>query len=158
MGALGLAVALGAGVGAAQTAGKTADKELSPDQVQWGKAPPGMPTSIQAAVLDGDPSQPGWFIVRLRLPDGAQIRPHWHSQDEHVTVLSGHFGVGMGETWSTDQMRDLPPSSYLSLPAGHRHFAVARGETIVEVSGMGPFDIHYINPKDDPRNQGTTLR
>jgi quercetin dioxygenase-like cupin family protein len=155
MWASGLAVALGAGMAAAQTAGKTADKELSPDQLQWGKPPPGMPPSIQAAVLDGDPTQSGWFIVRLRLPDGAQIRPHWHSQDEHVTVLSGHFGVGMGETWATDQMRDLPPSGYVSLPAGHRHFAVARGETIVEVSGMGPFDIHYINPKDDPRNQGT---
>src|SRR5882724_1991229 len=101
--ATGLIVAMGAGLASAETHMANAPEQsrvLAPDRLQWGKPPPGLPPSIQAAVLDGDPTQPGWFIVRLRMPDGTQIRPHWHSKDEHVTVLSGHFGVGMGDIWT----------------------------------------------------------
>jgi hypothetical protein len=150
IGASALVVAIGASLAAAQSAG-TMGKAVTPAQIVWGKAPPGMPPAVQAAVLEGDPSQPGPFVVRLRLPDGTQIRPHWHSTDEAITVISGDFQVGMGDAWSTQQMVDLPAGGFTSMPAQHRHFALARGETIVQVSSTGPFDIHYINPKDDPR-------
>jgi quercetin dioxygenase-like cupin family protein len=149
----GLLVAIGAGLALAQTAKTATHKMLTPDQLQWGKPPPGLPPSAELAPLEGDPSQPGWFIVRMRMPDGTQIRPHWHSKDEHITVLSGRMGMGMGDTWSTAQMKELPSGSYFSLPAGQKHFAAAHGETIVEISGPGPFDIHYVNPSDDPRNK-----
>jgi hypothetical protein len=157
---MGLLVASGAQLAWAQTAksetkaeAKTEAKAVSPDQLQWGKAPPGLPNGVEAAVIEGDPTQAGWYTVRLRLPDGTQIRPHWHSKDERITVISGRFGVGMGDTFVTQQMKELPPGGYAAMPARHHHFAAAHGETIVQVTAEGPFDIHYINPSDDPRKQ-----
>src|SRR4051812_5458980 len=149
----GLVVALGTGVAAAPVADTTENKILTPEQLKWHKAPPGLPPTMEVAVLEGNPMQPGWFVARLRMPDGSQIRPHWHTQSEHITILSGHFLVGMGDVWSTEHTTDLPPGGYVSLPSGHRHFALARGESIVQVSGPGPFDIHYVHPEDDPRSQ-----
>jgi hypothetical protein len=149
-----LIVSVAAGLAWAERATTAAqEKVLQPDQLQWGKPPPGLPPSAEVAVLDGDPTQPGLFALRMRLPDGTPIRPHWHPTDEQVTVISGHLGVGMGDTWSPQQMKDLPPGGFVSLPARHRHFAIARGETIVQVVSQGPFAIHYVNPSDDPRNQ-----
>lgn len=149
----GAILAIGAGLASAEKPKTATGKVLTPDELRWGKPPPGLPAAAEAAVVDGDPAQPGWFAVRLRMPDGTQIRPHWHPTDEHITVLSGRFGVGMGDSWSTTQMKELPPGGYAMMPAGHRHFAVAHGETIVQVTGPGPFQIHYVNPSDDPRNQ-----
>jgi quercetin dioxygenase-like cupin family protein len=142
---------LGAALAWAETPKTGAAKVVAPEQLTWGKAPPGLPTQIEATVLDGDPTQPGWFIVRLRMPDGAQIKPHWHPKDEHITVISGRFMMGMGDTWSTKQMKELPAGGYAAMPAGHRHFAMAHGETVVQVSAEGPFEITYVNPSDDPR-------
>ncbi len=159
IGAGALVVVVGAAFAWAQAAKsepkttKAEAKAVAPNELTWGKAPPGLPPAVEAAVVDGDPTKPGWFAVRLRVPDGTQIRPHWHPTDEHITVLSGRFEMGMGENWSTKNMKDLPPGGYAVLPAGHRHFALARGETIVQVTSLGPFEIHYVNPSDDPRNQ-----
>jgi quercetin dioxygenase-like cupin family protein len=161
---------LGVGGALAQTAGKapaptaptgaapSASKHqmLMPSQLKWGPPPPGLPTAAEVAVLDGNPTQPGFFVIRLRVPDGVQIRPHWHSQDEHVTVISGKFAMGMGEQWMPAKMTVLSPGGHASMPAGERHYAQARGEAIVEVAGMGPFDITYVNPMDDPRKQRST--
>src|SRR5262249_7604079 len=86
----------------------TAESHMgTPMQLQWGPAPAGMPVTAKAAMLDGDPTQPGFFVVRLRLPDGTQIRPHWHSQDEHVTVIAGRFGMGLGDRWDEAKMTVL---------------------------------------------------
>jgi len=99
------------------------------------------------------PTQPGIFVIRLRVPDGYQVRPHWHTRDEYVTVISGRLGAGMGERLDAAQIRELPVGGYVSMPGGHRHYVVARGETVLQITGPGPFDIHYINPGDDPRLQ-----
>jgi hypothetical protein len=149
----GALVAIGAALASAQTARKMVHKTLRPSELSWRKPPPGLPPSTEAALLDGNPTEPGLFFMRLRLPDGTQLRPHWHSIDEHITILSGRLAVGMGETWSTQNLTDLPPGSYASMPALQRHFALARGETIVQLTGSGPFDIHYVDPADDPRQQ-----
>lgn len=128
-------------------------KMVTPAQLTWGPAPPGLPRAVEAAVLEGDPMHAGYFSVRLRIPDGGQVKPHWHSQDEHLTVLSGTFLMGLGEKWDPAQTTALSSGGYMGLPAGEKHFAQARGEVIVQVSGMGPFDIHYVNPADDPRQR-----
>jgi hypothetical protein len=153
--AAGIALAILGGAALAQTTTKIAPEHHSvmPEQVKWGPPPPGLPPALEAAVIDGDPTQAAFYVVRLRLPDGAQLKPHWHSRDEHITVISGHFLMGMGESWNPSQMRDLPPGGYSSLPATQKHFAQARGQTIVQVDGMGPFDIHYVTPSDDPRSK-----
>ena len=75
--------------------------------LKWGPAPPGLPAAVQATVLDGDPTKPGLFTVRLKAPDGTQIMPHWHPADEHVTVLSGALMVGMGRNGMTRRCRAL---------------------------------------------------
>ena len=114
----------------------------------WGDAPPVLPAGAKMAVVSGDPGKAGLFAIRLQLPAGYNIAPHWHPTDEHVTVLSGTFGLGMGET--AGSVKDLPAGSYALMPAEMRHFAKAVTATTVQVDGMGPFVLNYVNAADDP--------
>ena len=83
----------------------SAHKIINAADLKWGPAPPGLPAAVQATVLDGDPTKPGLFTVRLKAPDGTQIMPHWHPADEHVTVISGALMVGWGQKWDDAAMR-----------------------------------------------------
>ncbi|CAG1018860.1 hypothetical protein BURC_03683 [Burkholderiaceae bacterium] len=124
---------------------------VSADAVKWGPAPPSLPPGAQAAVLLGAPSQPGPFVLRLKLPAGFTVPPHRHTKDEFVTVIAGRFGIGSGEKLDRSAA-PLPAGSFVHLPAGMAHFAwAADGEVIVQINGVGPFDVTYIDPKDDPR-------
>lgn len=120
--------------------------------INWGPAPPFFPAGARFAVLQGDPSQPGVFTVRLELPAGYIIRPHFHTPDEHVTVLSGALILGTGDSVRTQGADALPAGAFATAKAREHHYAVARGKTVVQIHGQGPFDITYVNPKDDPRN------
>jgi hypothetical protein len=131
-------------------AGKLAHMVALPDDLKWGPAPPALPAGSQMAVLDGDPSKDGNFVLRAKLPDGYTIPPHWHSTDEHVTVISGSFGIGIGDSLDKSKVRYLPAGSYVRLGKEQRHYAIAKGETVIQVHAMGPFDLHYVNPADDP--------
>ena len=102
-------------------------------------------------MLEGDPAKEGPFTMRLRLPDGYQIPPHTHPKTERLTVLSGTFRLGMGEKFEEGALRDLPAGSYGCWPAGMKHFVQVRGETIVQLHGVGPWQIVYVDPADDPR-------
>src|SRR5262249_25946806 len=127
---------------------------FTPDQVKWGPAPPSLPAGAQLAVLQGDPSKAGRpYTIRAKLPDGYKVPPHWHPVDENVTVLSGPFMLGGGENFDADAAKELPAGAFSSMPKGMRHFAWAKGETIIQVHGTGPFEIHYVNPDDDPRKK-----
>jgi len=136
------------------TAGATAPAHImiTPDEASWGAPPPGLPAGVEVAVLEGDPSAAGPFTMRAKFPDGTTIPPHFHPADEHVTVLQGTFLMGMGDQFSASSMKPLTVSSFAVMPKGSRHFAQAKGETIVQVHGMGPWGITYVNPSDDPRN------
>ena len=123
------------------------------DAVKWGPAPASLPAGAQAAILLGSPAQEGPFVLRLKLPNGFVVPPHRHSKDEFVTVIQGRFGVGTGEKLDRAAAKPLPANSFVHLPAGMPHFAVADGETIVQINGVGPFDVKYVDPKDDPRNK-----
>ena len=123
---------------------------IMPDAVKWGPAPSFMPPGSQLAVMRGDPTKKGLFIIRGKLPDGYTIPPHWHSTVENVTVLSGIFNVGMGDKLDKSKGQALAPGGFFSAPPRMSHFAWATGETVVEVTGMGPLDFKYIDPKDDP--------
>ena len=123
---------------------------VNADEVKWGPVPPALPQGAQIAVLYGDPFKKGPFIVRLKMPDGYKIPPHWHPTDENVTVIQGTFMVGKGEKFDAEASESLPAGSFVLMPKEMRHFAWAKGETIVQVHGPGPFDIHYLNPADDP--------
>ena len=121
--------------------------------IKWGPAPPSLPPGAQAAMLLGSPAKEGPFAFRLKFPPGFVIPPHRHSKDELVTVIAGSFGVGTGEKLDRASVQPLAAQSFVQLPAGMPHYAVIDGETIVQVNGVGPFDVVYIDPKDDPRKQ-----
>lgn len=118
--------------------------------VVWAPVPPVLNPGAQFAVISGNPGQPGPFVIRLKVPAGYKIAPHWHPTDEHVTVISGTFALGMGDTIDAKAAKDLSAGGYALLPAEMHHFAVARTATVVQVHGVGPFTLNYVNPADDP--------
>ena len=118
------------------------------DKVQWGPAPP---ARAEIAVLEGNPSEKGSVTLRLRFPANYNIPAHWHSMTERVTVLSGAFHVGMGDTLDRHASRTLEPGGFVSLPATMRHFAWTATPTVVQINLEGPFDIFYVNPADNPQ-------
>jgi hypothetical protein len=89
-------------------------------------------------------------VFQLRLADGAKFPPHWHPVDENVTVLSGTFMAGMGDSYDESKMMSLPVGTYVFMPRQMHHFAGAKGAALVQVHGVGPFKINYVNPADDP--------
>ena len=127
---------------------------VAPDAIQWGDGPPGLPPGLKMGVLLGDPGKSGPFVLRARLPDGYRIMPHWHSIDENITVLQGTFLAAGGDTFDPAAMQPMTAGYFLHLPGRMHHFAAARGDTVIQIHGDGPFDIHYLNPADDPRKAG----
>jgi hypothetical protein len=126
---------------------------VTPDKIKWNPAPPSLPKGAQVAVLAGDPRKEGAYTMRVKLPDGFKVPPHWHPVDENVTVIEGTFNMGRGEKFDRAATQELPVGSYVKMPKKMRHFAWAKGETIIQVHGMGPFEINYVNAADDPRMQ-----
>jgi len=127
-----------------------------PDEVEWGPASPKLPLGAQIAVLVGDPSIPGaLYVFRAKLPDGYTVPPHWHPMDENVTVIKGVFTLGFGERIDPAAMRELPAGSYVTLPKQQPHYNRMKGETVLQFHGIGPYDIVYVNPNDDPSRRSS---
>ena len=130
---------------------------ITPDQLKWGPAPPSLPPGAQVAVLDGDPAQAGVpFAIRVKFPDGYKIAPHWHPTDENVVVLSGTFMVALGDKMDVAAMHTMTAGTYAKMPQRTNHYAMAKGETVVQVYGVGPFQVTYVNPDDDPRKKSAS--
>jgi hypothetical protein len=87
------------------------------------------------------------------MPDGYRIGPHWHPTDENVTVLSGTLGAGMGDKFDPAAGTFLKSGGFVCMPKKMHHYAWAKGPTIIQVHGIGPFAFTYVNPADDPRNK-----
>jgi hypothetical protein len=129
---------------------------FTPDAVKWGPAPPGLPPGAQVAVLSGDPAKPGPFTMRAKLPDGYEIKPHYHPADEHLTVIQGTFVIGMGEKFDKAAGKAMPAGTFGYMKEGVRHFAFTKGQTIIQLHGNGPWGITYVNAADDPRKKAGT--
>jgi quercetin dioxygenase-like cupin family protein len=123
----------------------------STETVEWQAAPPSLESGAEVAVLEGNPGEPGVFTMRIKMPDEFYISPHWHPGVERVTVISGLLHLGNGEELNRDTTDLLEPGSYTSMPPEFRHYAIAEGETVVQLTSVGPWEINYINPDDDPR-------
>lgn len=121
------------------------------DEVTFSPGPPTLPDGAQIAVLLGSPAEEGPFVIRLKFPAGYAVAPHRHPKEEHVTVISGGFGMATGETFDSKAAPILPPGSFVRIPVGQAHFAWTEEETVVQLNGTGPFGVEYVNPKDDPR-------
>ena len=128
-----------------------AQNAFTPDQVKYGPVPPFLTPGAQLAVLEGDPmASSGDFTVRLKMPDGYKIAPHTHPNRENVTVLSGTIKVGMGDQFDASKMMSFGAGSFAYLDPSMHHYAAASGETVIQIHGMSPLKINYINPADDP--------
>ena len=138
----------------APTQQPTKNNEMSlapPESLKWRQIRPGN----EMAVVYGDPSKAGeLYAVRFRFADGFKVPAHWHPQDEHATVLQGTLLLGMGKKWDAEQLTTtMTAGTYVFVPKEMPHFALAKGETILQAHGIGPFQIIYANPADDPKNQ-----
>jgi anti-sigma factor ChrR (cupin superfamily) len=122
-----------------------------PDRITWTPAPAILPSGAKVAILQGNPAEAGPFTMRLWAPDGYRIASHYHPAVEHITVIQGTFKVGMGEKFDASALTELPAGTFAALPPDTRHFAQAHGETIIQLHGVGPWKLTYVNPADDPR-------
>jgi quercetin dioxygenase-like cupin family protein len=121
------------------------------DKIPYETVPAFLPPGAQIAFLEGDPTgSKGDFTVRLKMPDGYRIAPHWHPYRENVTVLSGTLKFGMGDTFDASKMMSFGAGSFAYLDPDMHHYAMADGATIIQVHGPSPFKFNYINPADDP--------
>jgi quercetin dioxygenase-like cupin family protein len=127
-------------------------KTYTPDALNWSAAPDALPAGAQLAVLEGNPMGPGAYTMRLKMPGDYKIPPHHHARREHVTVISGAFKVGMGDTFDAGKMNEFPAGSFAYLEPTVHHYAMAKGETVIQLHGTGPWEIKYVNPADDPRH------
>ena len=126
---------------------------VNASQIKWGPAPAFIPKGAQIAVLSGDPSKEGLYVVRLKLPAGYKIAAHNHPTAEMVTVVSGNFHLGMGDKLDQRKGITLTAGGYAEAPAKMNHYAWTSSPTIVQVHGQGPFAVTYVNPADDPRGK-----
>lgn len=122
---------------------------VNPGDVKWSDAPPDLPKGAQMGVLYGDPAKAAPFVVRIKAPDGYKVPPHWHSKDEQLTIISGRFVLYLGDTM-TGEAHELEAGAFHFLPGKMHHAAETKGETVVQISGTGPLDIHYLNASDNP--------
>jgi quercetin dioxygenase-like cupin family protein len=118
--------------------------------LKWGPAPAVFPAGAQMAVVSGDPTKAGPFVIELSMPSGYRIPPHTHPTDESVKVVKGTFLVGMGDTFDEGRTKPMGVGATGSIKAGMAHFAAAQGATVVSVTSTGPFAMTYVNPSDDP--------
>lgn len=138
----------------AQEEGKSPDEPqhvlTSPGELQWRDGPlPG----TQLVVMEGNPKNPGPFTMRLKLPADYKIPPHWHPADERVTVISGTFNVGRGDRFDQANGKMLPAGGFMLMPPKTKHFAWVKEETIIQINGVGPWALNFVNPADDPRKK-----
>lgn len=120
------------------------------DKLDW-KDEPVLPGDAKSALVIGDPSKPGVFMVYLKFPPKYEIPAHTHPFTEVVTILKGEAWNGMGEKLDRTKGDKLGAGSSFTLPANHAHYLWNEEETIVLLTATGPWGITYINPKDDPR-------
>jgi quercetin dioxygenase-like cupin family protein len=139
-----------------QTGGAVFTAILSED-VDW-KPFPTFPPSARLAVLVGQPSEPGPYLIRVKVPHGVRLMPHRHPEDRIYTVISGVFYVGRGEEFEPDKLEAYPPGALIVLPGNTSHFHWAKsGEYVTQVTAIGSLGLEYVNSRDDPRNQSSSV-
>jgi len=127
-------------------------RSVLPEDIDW-EPFAAFPPSARLAVVVGHPSEPGPYVVRVKVPSGVRLMPHRHQEDRVYTVMSGVFYIGLGDQFDETRLQAYPPGSVIVLPGDTAHFHWARsGEYITQVTAIGPISLEYVNPRDDPRN------
>ena len=136
----------------ADTARSTEMRFHLPTAIEWRDGPAALPARVKMALLEGDPTKEGPFVMRLQMPDGYHVPPHTHPKTERVTVISGTMFLAMGENLDRSAAKTLRDGTYGFWPAGVKHTAWFENGTVIQLHGIGPWQINYLNPADDPRN------
>jgi quercetin dioxygenase-like cupin family protein len=132
--------------------GQDVFRSILSEDVDW-KPFPAFPPPARLAVLVGQPTEPGPYVIRVKVPAGVKLMPHRHPEDRVYTVISGVFYIGVGERFDDGKLAAYPPGAVVVLPGGTPHFHCARsGEYVTQVTAIGPLGLEYLNPDDDPRN------
>ena len=133
--------------------GQAAFRAILPEEIDW-KPFPAFPPSVRLAVVIGEPSKPGPYLIRVKVPSGVTLMPHRHPEDRIYTVMSGVFYIGLGEAFDDEKVTAYPPGSVIVLPGDTWHFHSAKsGGYVTQVTAMGPLGLEYLDPHDDPRQQ-----
>jgi len=107
--------------------------------------------AVRMTVLEGDPGKANvLYTFRTELPDHFMIPPHFHPADEHITIISGTFNMGMGDHFDQTKTKAMPAGSFAVMPKGCHHFAWTEGKTIIQVHAIGPWGMTFVNPQDHP--------
>ena len=142
-----------AAVPAAAVEGSADHGILAPGDINWADAPSILPPGAKMAVLRGDPGQEGMFVLRLKVPADYRIMPHWHPAYENVTVISGEANIGMGDTFDKTKGHKIPAGGFGYLAPQMHHYFWADTETTLQLHGIGPWQLYYLNADDDPRGK-----
>jgi quercetin dioxygenase-like cupin family protein len=127
-------------------------RSVLPEDVDWEPFAP-FPPSARLAVLVGHPTEPGPYVIRVKVPSGVKLMPHRHQEDRVYTVISGVFYIGRGDRFDEKKLEAYPPGSIVVLPGDTPHFHWAKsGEYVTQVTAIGPISLTYLDPEDDPRH------
>jgi quercetin dioxygenase-like cupin family protein len=117
-------------------------------ELRWSDAPPTLPAGAKIAVLEGDPRKPAFFTMRLKLPAGARLNPHTHPADERVTVISGSIHVAFGDKFDASKGETFSAGAFYVNPTPMPHFVWADEECVIQVTGIGPWSVSYVDSAD----------
>jgi ketosteroid isomerase-like protein len=120
---------------------------------KWIDAPPGLPPGGKVAIVSGDPTKSVPYVLRAQMPANYRIPPHWHPTTENLTVLSGTIAIGMGDSFDESKMESVSAGGFTNAPAEMHHFFMAKTAATIQIHGIGPFAITYVNAADEPRNK-----
>ena len=133
--------------------GEAVFKAILSEDVDW-QPFAAFPPSVRLAILVGQPTAPGPYVIRVKMPSGVKLMPHKHQEDRVYTVISGVFYIGRGDQFDEDKLEAYPPGSLIVLPGNTWHFHWAKsGEYVTQVTAIGPLSLEYLNLNDDPRRK-----
>jgi quercetin dioxygenase-like cupin family protein len=120
---------------------------MTPEQVQWVDEPNGM--GFQRAIIEGDPTKPGLYVVRVKFPPWVMSNNHFHQEDRHAVVIKGTWYTGTGDAFAPGSTVGLKPGSYMKHPAGAHHFDGAKEEEVIlQIIGYGPSTTTRLRPNE----------
>jgi quercetin dioxygenase-like cupin family protein len=132
--------------------GQDTFRSILPEDIDWMPFA-AFPPPARLAVVVGQPTKPGPYVIRVKVPAGVKLMPHRHPEDRVYTVISGIFYIGLGDEFDAEKLRAYPPGSVIVLPGNTSHFHWAKsGEYVTQVTAIGPLGMEYMRSQDDPRN------
>jgi hypothetical protein len=126
---------------------------INPSDLKWVDGPAALPKGVKVALLEGNPAEAGPYTIRVMFPANFEVRPHWHPTTEHVSVIKGTLYMGTQEKFDKAMAKPLSEGGFALMPAKFVHFVFTKEPVTIQLHGIGPFAITYVNKNDDPRNK-----